>query len=153
MNGNAEVITFLLLENHCNPNLVDVHGTSALNEAVKGGHDACIDILVDNSSKLCMSEEVSATKLCQCVFDGDIKLLSRLCRVGIDINAGDYDRRTPLHIAASEGNLTAVKVMVEAGADLSVKDRWDNSIHDEAKRINSVKVIEYLKSLEQIALA
>lgn len=148
MNGNLEVLS-LLLENLCNPNLADVHGTSALYEAVKGGHDACMDLLFENGAKLCMSEEVSATKLCQCVFDGDIKQLTRLCKVGIDINAGDYDRRTPLHIAASEGNLTALKVLVEAGADLTVKDRWNNTIHDEAKRINSVKIIEYLKSIEK----
>lgn len=147
MNGNSDAVS-LLLENHCNPNLVDVHGTSALFEAVKGSHDDCIKILMENDGKLCMSEEIAATKLCQCVFDGDIKLLTRLCKAGINLNAGDYDARTALHIAACEGNVTAVRVLVEYGANLSVKDRWNNSVFDEAKRSNSIKVMEYFKSLE-----
>ena len=41
------------------------------------------------------------------------------------MNAGDYDQRTALHVAAADGNLPAVKVLVEGGgASLDVKDRW-----------------------------
>ena len=39
---------------------------------------------------------------------GDLKLMARLLKAGADVNAGDYDKRTPLHIAAAEVNLTAV---------------------------------------------
>ena len=43
---------------------------------------------------------------------------------GADANACDYDARTALHIAAADGNLSAVKVLVEqGGAELGVKDR------------------------------
>ena len=45
---------------------------------------------------------------------------------GADVNAGDYDQRTALHVAAADGNLAAVKVLVEGGgARLDVKDRWE----------------------------
>ena len=37
-------------------------------------------------------------------------LLRRICQAGADANAGDYDRRTALHIAAAEDNLNAVRV-------------------------------------------
>jgi ankyrin repeat protein len=147
MNGNSEVVT-LLLDYHANPNLVDVHGTSALYEAVKGAHDDTIDILLKHGGTLCMPEETAATTLCQCVFNGDLLFLKRLCKAGIDINAGDYDRRRAVHIAASEGNLAAVRVLAECGADLTVLDRWDNSIEDEAKRANAVRLLVYLESLK-----
>ena len=36
--------------------------------------------------------------------------MARLLKAGADVNAGDYDKRTPLHIAAAEVNLTAVSI-------------------------------------------
>lgn len=51
-------------------------------------------------------------------------LRSRLLRCGADVNAGDYDERTALHVAAANGNLAAVRLLVEqGGADLDVRDR------------------------------
>ena len=32
---------------------------------------------------------------------------------GADVSVHDYDRRTPLHVAASEGNLKMVKYLME----------------------------------------
>ena len=76
-------------------------------------------------------------------------MLKRLCKAGINVNAGDYDRRRAVHIAASEGNLAAVRVLVECGADLTVRDRWDNTIEDEARRANAVRLIEFLDGLKK----
>ena len=50
----------------------------------------------------------AATVLCTCVFDGNMPLVKRYVAAGVPIDAGDYDLRTPLHISAAEGNLTAV---------------------------------------------
>ena len=47
--------------------------------------------------------------LCTCVFDGNMPLVKRYVAAGVPIDAGDYDLRTPLHISAAEGNLTAVR--------------------------------------------
>ena len=49
-----------------------------------------------------------AAQLCTCVFEGNLPLLRRLIRAGAAADAGDYDKRTALHIAASEGNTAAV---------------------------------------------
>ena len=35
--------------------------------------------------------------------------MGRLMKAGADVNAGDYDKRRPLHIAAAEINLPAVR--------------------------------------------
>ncbi len=49
-----------------------------------------------------------AAQLCTCVFEGNLPLLRRLIRAGAAADAGDYDKRTALHIAAAEGNTAAV---------------------------------------------
>ena len=45
--------------------------------------------------------------------------MHRICRTGADL-------------AAEEGNLEALKVLVEFGADLSLQDRQNNTVEDEA---------------------
>lgn len=47
--------------------------------------------------------------LCQCIFEGDMALMRRYIKAGVDIDIGDYDQRTALHIAAAEVNLPAVR--------------------------------------------
>ena len=52
-----------------------------------------------------------AAQLCTCVFDGNLPLLRRLITAGAPADAGDYDKRTALHIAAAEGNTAAVSAL------------------------------------------
>lgn len=63
------------------------------------------------------------------------------------INFRDYDRRTPLHVAASEGHLEICKYLVENGARINRSDRWGGSPLDDASRHRQKDVIQYLRSL------
>lgn len=88
-----------------------------------------------------------ATLLCQCVYDGDLDLLKCLLLAGCNVNAGDYDARTALHISAAEGNLPAVRLLLEVGrADVTVRDRWNNTPLMEARRVNAVAVMAALQA-------
>ncbi|KAK1745940.1 ion transport protein [Skeletonema marinoi] len=148
MKGNVDVVT-KLLEYSCDPNLQDVNGTTALMEATKNNHEDVCSILLSAGAHLSLSESQAASALCQAVFDGDTMMLRRLLKANIQVNASDYDKRTAAHIAASESNHLALQVLVEHGADITLKDRWGNTPADDAKRANSVKILDYLSSLEQ----
>lgn len=52
----------------------------------------------------------------------------------IDLNISDYDKRTPLHLACSEGNIEIVKFLLENNCNKNVKDRWDNTPLTDAKK-------------------
>eukprot|EP00958_Prasinococcus_capsulatus_P004935 scaffold459_cov391-Prasinococcus_capsulatus_cf.AAC.6 len=52
---------------------------------------------------------------------------------GGDPNSEDYDRRTPLHIACAEGNMTAAKTLIDHGANISAEDRWKHTPLSEAE--------------------
>ena len=148
MKGNTETVQ-KLIDYHVNPNLTDMHGSSALYEAARNGHEATMEVLLENGATLCMDESQAAGKLCAFINDGDILSLRRLLKANIQVNAADYDKRTGAHIAAAEGNLTAMKLLVEYGADLSLADRWGNTIYQEAKRVNENLLVEYLNGLQK----
>jgi ankyrin repeat protein/CRP-like cAMP-binding protein len=150
MKGNTDAVR-LILDFQANPNLVDMHGTSALYEAARKGHEDTMEELMNHGAKLCMDEPRAASILCQTVSDGDILTLRRLLRAGIPVNAADYDQRTAAHIAAAEGHVAALKVLVEFGADLTLEDRWHNTVSIEAKKSNTRQVLEYLDSPSPIA--
>ena len=47
-----------------------------------------------------------------------------LRRCGCDMNQCDYDGRTPMMLAAADGNLLCVHYLLYAGALVHAKDRW-----------------------------
>ena len=76
-------------------------------------------------------------------------MLRRLLKANIQVNAADYDKRGAVHLAAAEGNLAALKLLVEFGADLQIEDRWGNKVNDEANRAKAFNIVTYLRSLEE----
>jgi peptide-methionine (S)-S-oxide reductase len=62
--------------------------------------------------------------------NGKAKALARLLPLGVDLNAftsGFYSHATPLHHAVWSGSLDTVRVLVEAGASLTTKDRAEDA--------------------------
>jgi len=144
MKGNSDAAKLLLQYNAC-PNKTDMHGSSALLEATKNGHEDIMDLMFQYGANLCLPESQAASVLCQAVFDGDILLLKRLLKAGIGIDSADYDKRTASHIAAAEGNVAAIRILAEQGADLTLPDRWGNTVIDEARRSNARQLLVFLE--------
>ena len=57
----------------------------------------------------------------------------------------DYDGRTPLHIASSEGHLACVNHLLEFGAPVHKRDRNGHSPLDDARIFNHHDVILALR--------
>ncbi|KAM7529811.1 hypothetical protein LguiB_033221 [Lonicera macranthoides] len=58
---------------------------------------------------------------------GDRVGLNQMLREGISPNVQDYDKRTALHLAASEGHASIVELLVQYNADVNLEDRWQRT--------------------------
>lgn len=84
--------------------------------------------------------------LLQAASTGDEKTIYRLFLSGVDMKISDYDGRTALHLAASQGHLNVVETLLDiAGVQISAKDRWDHTPLDNAKEFDHKEVQDYME--------
>ncbi|KNC79609.1 hypothetical protein SARC_07997, partial [Sphaeroforma arctica JP610] len=75
------------------------------------------------------SWEDEMTQMLWAAYRGDEKFVKQIIAKGAPVNYSDYDGRTALHLAASEGHLPMVKLLVAAGAKVKnmAKDRYHST--------------------------
>src|SRR3989344_3604085 len=86
-----------------------------------------------------------AMAICWAASQGDIYELQRLVACGVNLNDADYDGRTGIHLAASEGHEDTVKFFINKKVDVNSRDRWGGTPLTDAKRSNHKKVVELLE--------
>lgn len=93
-----------------------------------------------------MEQFAAGCNLLQAAARNDIVLVEKFIEeFPKHVNFRDYDRRTALHVAASEGNLTIVKYLLEKGAKVNRSDRWGGSPLDDAHRHHHLEIVKCLR--------
>lgn len=148
--GLLEVARFLIEELAADHSPIDQWKTTPLDAAWDEGHEDMRIYLEDKGAKRCKGMLLTGvdkeSDLCDAAARGDLERLRSLTAPGgVPVNQGDYDQRTALHLAASEGLLETVKFLVlEAGARVDVVDRWGGTPLDDAIRHGHYQVFTFL---------
>ncbi|GMH47663.1 hypothetical protein TL16_g00116 [Triparma laevis f. inornata] len=122
--GNLKVVELLIAEG-ANVHAIDRYGNNGLHYAVVNNHSLIADLLSRNGAELNYKRE--ADVICGAAGVGNMDRIRVLVKYGIDVNSGDFDGRTALHLASSEGNLRVVELLLSMEADVNKKDRWGHT--------------------------
>lgn len=63
-------------------------------------------------------------KLCDAVWDGNEETVKDLIILGADVNTFSQNGNTPLHLAIEQGYLEIIKILVQSGADVNLRDTY-----------------------------
>ncbi|KAJ7345224.1 hypothetical protein JRQ81_001174 [Phrynocephalus forsythii] len=76
---------------------------------------------------------------------GDLDALKTIEEAGGNLNCEDYDGRTPLHVASSEGHVELIKYLLKKGASVYAKDRYGASPLMNAVEFRHMEAIRQLR--------
>ncbi len=68
----------------------------------------------------------------------------RMIARGVNLNTPDYDGRTALHLAASEGHYEVAVVLLSFDVDLTPRDRFGNTPADDAKAKGHQRIVDLM---------
>jgi hypothetical protein len=125
------IVCKLLVEKGAKVNRSDRWGGSPLDDAHRHRHQEVIVYLRQLGASSGTTNNM--TNFITAAADGDVDEVKLLLTVGeVNVDQGDYDKRTALHLAAGEGKLEVVELLCRSGADPNVEDRWGNRPLDDA---------------------
>jgi urea transporter len=133
--GRVNVLRYLL-KLGVDVSALDCNGGSALEDAIRAGSLAAVKLLAKSSTPLNDESKtlVQAEEMCYAAASNDLHKLELLLAAGVPVNSQDYDQRTALHLAASNGNTAAVELLLSSGADGTAKDRFGNTPEEDSIR-------------------
>ena len=83
-------------------------------------------VLIANSKVETQADlDAEVVEMIYAAAEGDVTTLKSLVARGANVNAGDYDRRTPLHLAAAEGQMESVKYLIVQGLSFLSSISWN----------------------------
>jgi ankyrin repeat protein len=145
--GDREAVKSLL-KSAADVNAAQGDGMTALHWAAMNGDAELAQMLIVAGANVKATTRLgSYTPLYLASQQGHGKILQALIKAGGDVKAGTPNGTTPLMVAAASGELEAVRVLVESGADVNGKDgvRWQTPLMYAAAS-NRAAVIGYLAS-------
>lgn len=147
--GNYPAVEMLLEKGSDVHRCETISGHSSILEAAKMGHFEIVKLLIDNGADPETRDKYGFTPLLMAVIEKQYDVLGTLLGYGVLLERRDDNFDTPLLAAIRCNNLDAVKLLISAGSDITVKTRDDKNIYqlaEETKNEEMIKVLSVLKT-------
>ncbi|XP_029911918.1 dynein heavy chain 12, axonemal [Myripristis murdjan] len=131
VHGLRENVTFLL-QNGCNPDLQNDEQDSPLVAAILNDHYDLATLLLRYNAKVDQTGPLDRTALHESAFLGLENFVYLLLESGANPNACDIKKKTPLALAAQNGHLNVVEVLLQKGANVSYESEYGTIMFEAA---------------------
>ena len=153
--GDLDRIKYLI-EKGGSLDVVDNNECSCLHIACRRKHVDVVKYLLDEGIDANVEDNTNDSCLhfaCYGFSHASIYILEMLLNAGADVNAHNTSGSTPFMYLCMYGTSSAIKVLLDAGADWRVPDNFDEFGIDYARSCNEKEVViwleEYIKGLEK----
>ena len=150
-NGDLEMME-LFVSRGANPRRANRNGEQAVQLAAWNGHAKAVRWLLERGAVLNRGDK-NWDALHYAVFNGHTALAAELLERGANVNARSPNGATPLMLAAREGREDAAKLLLEAGADTTLKSDWGDSALSFAMRYDHYRLGKMISSPEEFEIA
>ena len=145
LRGQTEIAK-LLIQSGLAINKPTAGGSTYLNDAALKGKKDLVRLLLDRGADVNARDEKGSAPLDNAALGGDPEVIGILLERGARIDSRDTDSQaTALMIAASLGRSAAIAVLLQRGANPSLRDRLGRSALDRAKQTGDTATIRLLK--------
>ena len=133
------------LEARVNVNAMDADGRTALMFAAFNGHSDIVLKLIEKGTVVDRRDLMGRTALLYAATGPFPETVSILLDKGAQPNVVDSDEHfSPLMHAAAEGHMSVVKILLKAGADMTLKDVDGDDAASFARQSGHVEVAKFL---------
>lgn len=99
--GKIEVVKYLLLRG-ASTHVQDKYGQRPIDDAIQAENEEIIELLCDAGAHIGQMTMEMARLMCTYAAQNKVSKLKAWHLAGADLNVGDYDRRTPLHVVCND---------------------------------------------------
>ena len=148
--GRADMVS--MLRNHgANANLTDNTNRTALQIAQANKHPQIITILEGEITEIDTTIDTNEcdNTLHIAVSAEDIDEVKHLLENGANPNTKDILGRTPLHLAALQGNQTLAQLLLDNNAELNIQDNFDNTPTMSAQFAQQTHIVDLFNTWQQ----
>ena len=144
--NRERVVILLIAERFLKIDAENDEGMSALTVALANGHGGVANHLLRHGFDASLQDKMGRTVLHHAANGGEVKALQNiLTAANISLNAVDSLGNSPLHYATKAGKKKAVKVLLQAGADSSLRNKKDETAQDIARELGDNEVLSILQ--------
>ncbi|HNR32696.1 MAG TPA: ankyrin repeat domain-containing protein [Candidatus Hydrogenedentes bacterium] len=148
--NNAAEVARYLVEQGTPVDARSGKGNTALHLAAENGAIDAVKALIASGADLSAktSDEWRELPLHRAAYFSQDKVVAHFLDLGIDVNAKAATGSVPLTLSAEKGDLDLVKLLLERGADVTVKGAQGLTAKEWAARRNQQATVDYLESWE-----